>query len=66
MPPFPVALCFLYCTFKFKCKFSKDIDTISYELDEDKNKIAIIYYTALDFAPGYDIDQIYNALETVL
>ena len=49
-----------------KIRKGKDIDTISYELDEDKNKIAIIYYTALDFAPGYDIDQIYNALETVL
>ena len=46
-----------------KIRKGKDIDTISYELDEDKNKIAIIYYTALDFAPGYDIDQIYNALK---
>lgn len=49
-----------------KIRKGKDIDTISYELDEDKNKISAIYYTALDFAPGYDIDQIYNSLETLI
>lgn len=40
----------------------KDIHTISYELEEDTSKIETIYYTALDFAPGYDIDKICNAL----
>ena len=45
-----------------KIKKGKDISTISYELEEDTGKIETIYYTALDFAPGYDIDKICNAL----
>jgi hypothetical protein len=49
-----------------KIRKGKDIDTIAYELNEDKDRIGTIYYTALDFEPGYDIDQIYNALETIL
>ena len=40
----------------------KDINTISYELEEDNSKIETIYYTALDFAPDYDIDKICDAL----
>ncbi len=38
-----------------KIRKGKDIDTISYELDEDKNKIAIIYYTALILHLGWVI-----------
>lgn len=40
----------------------KDINTISYELEEDNSKIETIYYTALDFAPDYDIDKICDVL----
>ena len=35
---------------------------IADELEEDKEKVRKIFYTALELAPDYDVDKICNAL----
>ena len=45
-----------------KIKKGKDIDVIAEELEEDKEKIGKIFYAAMETAPGYDIDEICDAL----
>lgn len=45
-----------------KIKKGKSIDVIAEELEEDKEKVAKIFYVAMETAPDYDIDKICDAL----
>lgn len=48
--------------FPLQILVTKDVDLIADELEEDKEKVRKIFYTALELAPDYDVDKICNAL----
>ena len=48
-----------------KVQRKKDLYTISDELEEGVEEIKPIYEAVLAAAPGYDIDEIYDSLNTV-
>ena len=61
-----VALGRMYILISQVCKKiakGKSVEVIAENLEEDPDTIERIYETAKDFAPDYDVEQIYNAMK---